>query len=123
MKSLRHLIQRVENSEAALVQIFFYQIASRLVRNVGPRFVFAREKSTRQGEITKNSQTVFYAHRFECFLVLRAIVKVIFHLETLVPWQSVPSAQSQRVRKSFGAVIGCADGAYLPLLHQLRVSL
>src|SRR5712671_487425 len=25
--------------------------------------------------------------------------------------------------ESFGAVIGCADGAHLPLLHQLRVSL
>src|SRR5437899_3032382 len=35
MKSLRHLIQRVENPKAALVQIFFGEIASRLVRTVG----------------------------------------------------------------------------------------
>ena len=35
----------------------------------------------------------------------------------------MPSAQCQCVGESFGAVIGSADGAHLPLLYQLRVSL
>src|SRR6476469_2975912 len=105
MKWLRHLIQRIENPEAALVQIFFHEIASRLVRNVGFRSVFACEKSARQREIGDDSQTVFDAYRFECFLVLRAIVKVIFHLEAFIPWQSMPSAQSQCMGEPFGTVV------------------
>jgi hypothetical protein len=45
-KSPRNLTQRVENPEAAVVQVFFHEIASCLVRNVGRRPVFACQKST-----------------------------------------------------------------------------
>ena len=77
MVSAGHLVQRIENPESPLVQVFLDVLASRAARQVLFRAVFAREKPGAQGKVGDDAQSLFPAEGFELRFILGTIVQVV----------------------------------------------
>ncbi len=84
-----HFIQRGQNSEPAIVQIFLHHLPARSLGKIALRPVLARQKSASQRKIRNYADAFLQAERFEILFIGGSFVKVVVRLQALVAWQSV----------------------------------
>src|ERR1700724_3944674 len=94
--SFRHLVERAQDSETALVQIFLHEGPSRTLGQIRFGTVLARKKSAGQRKVRNHADVFAQAKRRQLRFELRPVVKVVERLQTLVPRQTLFLTDLQR---------------------------
>ena len=87
--SFRHLVERTQDSETALVQIFPHEGRSRALGKIRFGAVLARKKSAGQRKVRNHGDVFAHAKRRQLRFEPLPLVKVVVRLQTLVPRQTL----------------------------------
>src|SRR5258708_30280150 len=101
--SFRHLVERAQDSETALVQIFLHEARSRALGQIRFGTVLARKKSAGQRKVRNHPYVFAHAKRRQLRFKLRPLVKVLVRLQTLAPRTALFPSHLQRFSQSISA--------------------
>src|SRR5260221_2235103 len=107
--SFGHLVERAQDSETALIQVFLHEGRSRALGQIRLGTVLARKKSAGQRKVRNHADVFAQAKRRQLRFELRPFVKVVERLQTLVPRQTLFLTDLQRFSQSLGVVVRCTD--------------
>src|SRR5579862_5247330 len=117
----RDVIERRENVQPTLIQIFLDALASGALGEIAFGTILAGEKAGRERKIRNYANSFFHAQGLQCRLITRPLIEVVVWLETFVARKRILLACLESRRQTLGRVIGSADGPYFALLDQLGV--
>ena len=110
------MVERVQDSETALVQIFLHEGPSRALGQIRFRTVLARKKSTGQRKVRNHADLFAQAKGRQFRFEARPLVKVVVRLQTREPRQTLFLTDLERLFQSLGGVIRCTNRTHFSLL-------
>ena len=114
--SFRHLVERAQDSETALVQIFLHERPSRALGQIRFRTVLARKKSTGQRKVRNHADVFAEAKGRQFRFEARPLAKVVVRLQTREPRQTLFLTDLERFFQSLGGVVRCPNRTHFSLL-------
>ena len=114
------LVQRLEDAQAALVEMLLHAAAARALLEVGLRAVLAGQEPLASAVVGDDADVLLQHSGSSSRLVVGAVVEVVERLQGLVARQLLGRADFERLAEARRVVVGGADGAHLALLRSSR---
>ena len=114
-----HLVQSVENTKSARIQIFLHRCSTLALGEVAFRPVFAGQEPTCKRVVRDYPEPVFLTHRLKIVLIAGTVVQVVLRLQRQVACEAFFFADLKCFGQPLSTVIRSSNGANFALLYEI----